>query len=43
MSSANRNCKKEERHALKDSLPGRPKKKGLTQWASHGSMVEEQF
>ena len=41
--SANRNHKKEERHALKDSLPGRPKQKGLTQWASHGSMVEEQF
>ena len=31
LSSANRNHKKEERHALKDSLPGRPKQKGLTQ------------
>ena len=35
--------RKDKRHALKDSLPGRPKQKGLTQWASHGSMVEEQF
>ena len=34
---------KEKRHALKDSFPGCPKQKGLTQWASHGSMVEEQF
>ena len=32
-----------KRHALKDNLPGRPKQKRLTQWASHGSMVEEQF
>ena len=30
LSSANRNHKKEEWHALKDSLPGRPKQKGLT-------------
>ena len=43
LSLANRNCKKEEWHALKDSLPGCPKQKVLTQWASHGSMVEEQF
>ena len=43
LSSANRNHKKEEWHALKDSLPGHPKQKGLTQWVSHGSMVEEQF
>ena len=43
LSSANRNHKKEERHALKDSLPECPKQKGLTQWASHVSMVEEQF
>ena len=42
-SSANRVHKKEEWHAFKDSLPGHPKKKGLTQWVSHGSMVEEQF
>ena len=35
--------RKDKRHALKDSFPGRPKQKGLTQWASHGSMVEEQF
>ena len=43
LSSANRNCKKEERHALKDSLFRRFKQKRLIQWASHGSMVEEQF
>ena len=30
LSLANRNRKKEERHALKDSLAGRPKQKGLT-------------
>ena len=42
-SSANRNREKEERHALNDNLPGCPKQKGLTQWASHGSMAEEQF
>ena len=43
MSSANRNREKEEQHALKDNLPKRPKQKGLTQWASHGSMAEERF
>ena len=43
LSSANQNCKKEERHALKDNLPKRPKQKVLTQWTSYGSMVEEQF
>ena len=43
LSSANQNRKKEERHAFKDSLPGRPKQKILTQWASHESMVKEQF
>ena len=43
LSSANRNHKKEKRHALKDNLPGRPKQKGLTQWASHGGMEVEQF
>ena len=43
LSSANRNRGKEERHALKDNLPGRPKQKGLTQWASHRSMAKEQF
>ena len=43
LSSANRNREKEERHALKDNLPKRPKQKGLTQWASHGSMAEERF
>ena len=43
LSSANRNLGKEERHALKDNLPERPKQKCLTQWASHGSMAEEQF
>ena len=43
LSSANRNCKKEERHALKDSLSGHLKQKGLAQRASHGSKVEEQF
>ena len=43
LSSANRDHKKEERHAFKDSLPRHPKKKGLTQWVSHGSLVEEQF
>ena len=41
LSSANRNREKEERHALKDNLPRRPKQKELTQWASHGSMAEE--
>ena len=35
--------KKEKRHALKNSLLERPKQKELTQWASHGGMVEEQF
>ena len=43
LSLANWNRKKEKRHTLKDSLPGRLKRKVLTQWASHGSMVEEQF
>ena len=43
LSSANRDHKKEERHAFKDSLPRHPKKKGLTQWVSYGSLVEEQF
>ena len=43
LSSANRNREREERHALKDNLPRRPKQKGLTQWASHRSMAEEQF
>ena len=43
MSLANQDHKKEERHAFKDNLPGHSKKKGLTQWVSHGSMVEEQF
>ena len=43
LSSANRDHKKEGQHAIKDSLPGHPKKKELTQWASHGSMMEEQF
>ena len=41
LSSGCRNRKKEEWHALKDSLIGRPKQKVLTQWASHRSMVEE--
>ena len=35
--------RKENWHAHKYSFPGRPKQKGLTQWASDGSMVEEQF
>ena len=35
--------KRKRRHVLKNSLIGHPKKKGLTQWANHGSMVEEQF
>ena len=43
LSSANRDHKKEEQHAFKDSLLRHPKKKGLAQWASHGSMMEEQF
>ena len=43
LSLANRNRKKEEQHTFKDSFPGYPKQKGLTLWASHGSMVEEQF
>ena len=43
LSSANRDHKKEEWYAFKDSLPRHSKKKGLTQWVSHGSMVEEQF
>ena len=30
LSSANRDHKKEEQHAFKDSLPGHPKKKELT-------------
>ena len=43
LSSANRGHGRKKRHALKDSLLGRPKQKVLTQWASHGNMVEEQF
>ena len=43
LSSASRNRKKKKWHTLKDSLSGHPKQKGLTQWANHGSMVEEQF
>ena len=43
LSSANQGHRRKERHALKDSLLEPPKQKGLTQWASHGSMVEEQF
>ena len=43
LSSANRGHGRIKRHALEDSLPGHPKQKGLTQWVSHGSMVEEQF
>ena len=43
LSLTNQNREKEERHALKDNLPKCPKQKGLTQWASHGSMAEEQF
>ena len=43
LSSANQNREKEEQHALKDNLPRRPKQKGLTQWASHRSIAEEQF
>ena len=35
--------RKEKAAPLKDSLPRRPKQKGLTQWASHESMVEEQL
>ena len=38
-----RSRKEKEWHALKGSIPGHPKQKVLTQWASHGSMVEEQF
>ena len=41
LSSANRDHKKEERYAFKDSLSGHPKKKGLIQWVSYESMVEE--
>ena len=41
LSSANQNREKEERHALKDNLPRRPKQKELTQWANHGSMAED--
>ena len=43
LSSANRNRGKEEQHALKDNLLRRPKQRGLTQWANHESMAEEQF
>ena len=43
LSPANRDHKKEERSANKDSLPGHPKKKRLTQWVSHENMVKEQF
>ena len=43
LSLGNQDHKKEKRHAVKDSLPGHPKKKGLTQWDSHRSMVEKQF
>ena len=43
LSSANWDHKKKERHAFKDSIPGHPKKKWLTQWVSYGSMVKEQF
>ena len=42
-SSANRNRKKEGQHAFKDSFPGHPQQKGLTQWVSYGSMMKEQF
>ena len=41
--SVNQGHGRRKQHALKDSLPGRPKQKRLTQWASHGSMVKEQF
>ena len=34
---------KEKGHAVKDSFPGHPKQRGLTQWSNHGSMVEKQF
>ena len=40
---ANRGHRRRKQQALKDSLPGHPKQKRLTQWARHGSMVEEQF
>ena len=43
LSSASQDHKKEKQHAVKDSLPGHPMKKGLTQWDSHRSMVEKQF
>ena len=43
LSSANRGHGRIKWHALEDSLPRRPKQKGLTQWTSHKSMVEEQF
>ena len=43
LSSANQDHKKKEQSAFKDSLPRHPKKKRLTQWVSHESMVEEQF
>ena len=43
LSSANRDHNKKERYAIKDSLPGHLKKKGLIQWVSHESMVEKQF
>ena len=43
LSSVNRGHGRIKRHTLEDSLPGHPKQKGLTQWASHGCMVEEQF
>ena len=39
LSSASQDHKKEKRHAVKDSLPGHPKKKGLTQWVDQGSMM----
>ena len=41
--SANRGHGRKKRYALKDSLFGHPKQKGLTQWANYESMVEEQF
>ena len=40
---ANQGHRRRKRHTHKDSLPGRPKQKGLTQWASHRSMAEVQF
>ena len=43
MSSVNQGHGRRKCHTNKGSLPGRPKQKRLAQWASHESILEEQF